>query len=406
MSTITSKQGDTFASLSRRAYGTEKYAQTISRANPAYAEPLAAGALLTVPALPAAPVNPPRTIEGDGITVRVGGSRFTEWTDVSLQLAIDAPPQITLFSPWDPDEAELRRVFKPFSFQSAAVNIGSDPIFTGVMLTPSPTSTAEGSTIMASGYGRTGTPYDCNASASSYPLEFDNLTLDAIANQLLTPFGVGVQFEAPVGAPFERVSMQPGEPVLTFLAGLAKQRNMVIGETTTGQALFWQSVDTGSPVAVFKEGEPPVERVTPSFSAQNVYSDITAIAPTVPGVQGEQLTVKNSRLNGVVRPHTFIAPDTPGETLQTAADAKLGRMYGAAVAWYVEVPAWRGPNGDVWRPNTTVKLTAPKAMIYNQTEFLIKSVHLSADSDHRSARLELVLPGAFSGKLPERLPWE
>ncbi len=406
MSTITARDGDTFDSLSRRAFGTENKAQAFRRANPAISEPIAEGATLTVPVIPGAPRDKASTIEGDGIGVIVNGQQFSAWTGVSLTLAIDKPPALTIASPWLPESDEMRAVFRPFSFQPVAVNIGQDAIFTGVMLTPAPASTPDGHVISVSAYGQTGTAYDCAAPASSYPLEFDNLTLDVIAGQLLAPFGIAPQFDAAAGAPFERVSMQPAEPVMAFLATLAKQRNLVIGETAEGAALFQQSASAGAPVAILEDAKPPVISVAPSFNAQSVFSDITAIAPTTPGVEGEQFTAKNARLTGTVRPHTFTATDTTPDGLQTSAEAKLGRMYANAVSWAVTVPAWRGPSGDVWRPNTTIKLTAPNAMIYNKTEFLIKEVALQADENGRSATLQIVLPGAYSGQAPETLPWD
>lgn len=406
MSSITARSGDTFESISRRTFGTETKAQALRRANPSVSEPIAEGATVTVPVIPGAPKDKANTIEGDGIGVIVDGAQFTAWTDVSLTLSIDKPPALSMTSPWLPGSEEMRRVFRPFSFQPISVSIGDDAVFTGTMLTPAPASTPGGHVISVSAYGLTGTPYDCTAPASAYPLEFDNLTLDAIAGQLLAPFGVAVEFTADAGAPFERVSMQPAEAVMGFLAGLAKQRNLVIGETPKGAAQFRQSATAGAPVAILEDAKPPVTGVAPSFNAQGVFSDITALAPATPGLEGAQATAKNTRLEGVVRPHTFTASDTTAENLDTAAAAKLGRMYANAVSWSVQVPAWRGPSGDIWQPNTTVKLTAPNAMIYNRTEFLIKEVRLQADENGRSANLLIVLPGAYSGEVPEALPWE
>lgn len=406
MNTIITKQGDTFESISRRAFGTENKAQAIRRANPSVFDPIPSGLAVTVPRLPNAPRDKTGVIAGDNISLVLDGASFTAWTDVALTLSMDSSPTLSVSSPWNPQEEELKRVFKPFSFLPISVSIGTDPLFEGVMLTPHPASTADGSVISASAYGLTGVAYDCTAPASSYPLEFDNLTLDAIASQLLRPFGIGMTFSAPAGAPFERVSMQPDEPVMPFLAKLSKQRNLVIGETETGEALFHQSAEPGNPVAILEEYRPPVDNVAASFTAQGVYSDITAISPTVPGAAGDQNTVKNARLPGVVRPYTFTATDTPPDGLKTAAEAKIGRMYANAVSWVISVPSWRGPNGDIWKPNTTVKLKAPNAMIFNRTEFIIKEVRLAANEDGRTAALTIVLPGAFSGKIPEELPWD
>ncbi len=44
-------------------------------------------------------------------------------------------------------------------------------------------------------------------------------------------------------------------------------------------------------------------------------------------------------------------------------------------------------------------------MIYRESELLIRNVHLQQSPDKVSASLDLVLPGAFSGEMPETLPW-
>ena len=56
--------------------------------------------------------------------------------------------------------------------------------------------------------------------------------------------------------------------------------------------------------------------------------------------------------------------------------------------------------------DNTITLLAPGAMIYSEYEFVIKSVEFSRDGDSETAVLKLVLPGSFSGEIPETLPWE
>lgn len=82
-------------------------------------------------------------------------------------------------------------------------------------------------------------------------------------------------------------------------------------------------------------------------------------------------------------------------------------MFGNMVSYVVEgIPTWRDPKGNLWRPNTTITLKAPEAMIYRETEFLIRNVTLRQDAQSKTATLGLVLPGAFSGETPSRLPFE
>jgi len=98
--------------------------------------------------------------------------------------------------------------------------------------------------------------------------------------------------------------------------------------------------------------------------------------------------------------------DAKSGGLKAAVEAKAGRMIGNAVSYSVQVATWRDPGGDLWAPNTTVKLTAPDAMIYSEYEFLIRSVQLERRRAASVATLDLVLPGAFSGTMPEAMPWD
>jgi prophage tail gpP-like protein len=248
-------------------------------------------------------------------------------------------------------------------------------------------------------------PASYYAENSSTKLETNGQGLQEIATAMVGPFGIAVEFAASQGAIFDRVASEPGKKVLAFLAELAKQRNLVIGNNPRGALVFRQSVAAGNPVARLQEGSAPVLSVSPFFSPQNYYSHITGIEPAIVGLPGSQFTVKNPRLEGVVRPFTFNAPDTLDADLNAAVRAKAGRMFGNMAAYSVRVDTWRDPNGVLWAPNTTLLLLAPGAMIYNEFEFEIRSIQFQKGKS-KTAVLDLVIPGAFSGQIPEALPWD
>ena len=81
-------------------------------------------------------------------------------------------------------------------------------------------------------------------------------------------------------------------------------------------------------------------------------------------------------------------------------------MFANMVTYEVRVATWRDPGGKLWEPNTSIILEAPDAMIYSEYEFIIKTVDFSRDSKTKAAILTLIIPGSFSGKIPEALPWD
>jgi prophage tail gpP-like protein len=108
----------------------------------------------------------------------------------------------------------------------------------------------------------------------------------------------------------------------------------------------------------------------------------------------------------VVRPLTFKAKDTDNGSIKAAVEAKAARMFADAASYSIQLDTWRDPAGNLWEPNTSLNLLAPGAMIYNNYEFLVRTVELEADRQSRTATHNLVMPGVFSGQIPESLPWD
>lgn len=409
MSTYSVITGDTFESIARKKYGTEKEAALIARANPGVAQPLTAGTVLTVPALPDAPQNLQQAADSsteDEVAILIEGKRFRFWDKVRITRAIDTMDTVEFGAPFDANAPGFRETFRPFSFKTVVITVGGTPLFTGTMVAVNPVIENAQKIISVSGYSLPGVLNDCTSPASSFPLEFNDQGLNDIATAMAAPFGISVDFQADQGAVFERVASEPGKKVLAFLTELAKQRNLIISSSSRGKLVFLQSTESGQPVARLQQGIAPVLSVTPFFSPQEYYSHITGIEPVVVGLAGSQFTVKNPRLLGVTRPLTFNAPDTLDADVKSAVEAKAGRMYGNMASYSVRVATWRDPNGNLWEPNTLIKLLAPDAMIYKEYGFVIRSIEFTRDRATETATLNLVIPGSFSGKTPEALPWD
>lgn len=409
MSTIYRVQSDdTFELIARKQYGIETEANRIRRANPGVSEPLFPGTVLTIPDSPDAPKNRQQqaaAVDPDEVSILIDGERFRFWEGVQIFRGLDSMSTISFSAPFESERPDFRQTFQPVSFKGLEAFVGGDPLFTGTLVPVDPTLDPERKAVMVSGYSLPGVLSDCTPSANAFPIEFNRQELNAIATALAEPFGLGVEFEGEPGPVFETVAAEATQKALDFLTKLAQQRNFVISDTPRGKLKFWQTVTPGNPVAVLQQGESPLVSVTPTFNPQEYYSSITGIDPFLVGQNGGQFTIKNPFLTNVVRPFTFKAPDTEDSNLQEAVKAKMGRMFGNVVSYTASVDTWRDSNGALWGPNTTLILTAPGAMIYKPFEFVIRSVQLEKTATSKSAVLELVLPGAFSGEIPGDLPW-
>ncbi len=354
----------------------------------------------------AAPSDP------DEVALKIGGKQWRFWDDLELQFGIDTYSTVGFTAPFEVERQEFKNTFRPFSFKPMELTIGGEASFTGTMLDVVPPASSDARTVAVSGYSKPGV-LECDFPVSLLPFETNGLTLEQIVAPIADAFGLKVSFNGQPGSVFKRAkkktkknSTEPDGSIQDFLVRLAQQRGFVLSNNAAGDLVFWKSVAVGSPVARLKAGAPPVLSVTPTFNAQEYFSEITGFVPHKTGVPGAKFTEKNSRLPGVLRPSSFQIDQTQIGDAPGAVRAALGRMFANAMTLAVELPTWRDPKGKLWQPNTTVKLLAPDAMVYTETEFLVRNVSLRRGSESKTATLGLVMPGAFSGEVPTRLPWD
>lgn len=336
-----------------------------------------------------------------------GAAEYKFWSDVEIVQSIDSFSTVAFNAPFEADRREFRDTFRPFRFKPLEVFVNDENLFTGVLVDITPQKTPEARTVACAGYAAPAVMEDCTEPGDQVPTEFLKLGLRDIAIALARAFNIAVEFRAEEGARFDKVELKPEDSPASLLVKLAKQRNLVVSNTAEGKLLCWRSIETGSPVARFKDNLPPLPSITPSFTPQEYFSELTGFVAAKGGKLGSRFREPNTFLPGVLRPRSFGLEDTDDADAPAAVRAKLARMFANAVSFDIgPIPSWRDPQGDLWAPNTTVTLDAPDAMIYRETEFLVRTVTLKQDAETEVATLTLVLPGAFDGTLPTELPWE
>ena len=331
---------------------------------------------------------------------------FEFWSSVTIELAIDSFSTVAFSAPFEADRASFREIFRPFKYKPMTLLVDDEVLFTGTMVDIVPAVTPESRSVEVTAYAKPAVMEDCCLPVGAFPLEFNNQKLRDIADRLATFFDVIVEMREADGASFERVAMEPEGKPAEFLAKLAKQRNFIINDTEEGNFRFWRSVTDELPVALFEEGVRPLISVQPEFSPQEYYSEVTGIVPAKGGRAGSKYTVKNAHLTDRVRPLSLKLGDTEDADAPQATRARIGRMFGNMVSYTLHLPTWRDPLGNLWEPNRMIDLLAPGAMIYTHTPLLIRNVTLEQSPESESAMLNVVLPGSFSGEIPETVPWD
>jgi len=336
------------------------------------------------------------------------GSYFGYWSNVEIRRSIDTYSTVKFDAPFEPKRKEFRDTFRPFTYKRLQCLINLEPIVTGFSLGIDPETDWNGRTVSVTGYAKPAVFCNCNIPPDELGkgLSFNGQGLRSIVQRVAAPFGVACDFRNEDATPFAKCKLEIDKKIHEFLVDLAKQRNRVFTDTPEGELLCWQSVDPGRPVAWFVEGEPPLTKVTPKFSPEDYFSQITGFGKKKRGKKDTRWTVNNRWLEAPLRPHTFKLEDAERADVPEATLVKMGKMFAAAASFTIEdLPGWRDQHGELWTPNTTLMLEAPGAMIYSPYEFLIRDVTLKQTKDADTATLEVVMPGAFSGKVPDSLPW-
>jgi prophage tail gpP-like protein len=92
--------------------------------------------------------------------------------------------------------------------------------------------------------------------------------------------------------------------------------------------------------------------------------------------------------------------------LENSVKSHAGRMFADCVHFEVTCDNHVNENGEVFQKGMNVCVLSPSAMITRETNFIARSVKLSRTVEGKTSSLNLVLPGSYTGEIPEVLPWE
>ena len=92
--------------------------------------------------------------------------------------------------------------------------------------------------------------------------------------------------------------------------------------------------------------------------------------------------------------------------LENAVKAHAGRMFADCVNFELLCEKHVNEKNEVFQKGMTVCVSAPSAMITKETNFIARSVKLSRTTEGKTTTMTLVLPGAYTGEIPEVFPWE
>ena len=342
------------------------------------------------------------------ISIIIDGKKFTAFTSYSINLSYDSFDTFSFTTPYDPSLTALSEAVLPFSFKPCEVFYNDVLMFKGTLLTPNPELTDKSSEITLQGYPLCGVLNDCMIPPTKYPLQCQGINMKGIADAACDPYSIPVIFDGEIGDAFSEVSIEPTEKILDFLSRLAKQRNLLFTNNEKGQLVFFNA-STQSAFVSFVEGKMPLTKITPHFNAQQFYSHITGFGKTDAEYPSLSYTFENKYLinKGIIRHHSLTIEDAESSSdIENATKAHAGRMFADCINFELSCENHVNENKEIFTKGMTVCVLAPSAMITRETNFIAKNVKLSRTVEGKTATLTLVLPGAYTGEIPEVFPWE
>jgi prophage tail gpP-like protein len=189
------------------------------------------------------------------VSLLVAGQRFDKWTKVRITRGLHeiagsfeldyvdegrlAQTLNTLISP-----PPYFRVIRPG--MKCELRIDGETVLVGWIGRVSGKQDAGSINASITGKDICGDLVDC-AAAPNGPAEWNNVTLTQIAMQICKPFGIGVQAQTDIGAPFVKLALSPHDKALPAMEKAARQRAVLITSDGVANLLLTTAGSTRAP---------------------------------------------------------------------------------------------------------------------------------------------------------------
>lgn len=301
--------------------------------------------------------------------------------------------EITLVDKWRVDQEDFE--LKPGL--EIACRLGDTPLYQGYIDRLSISLSSGSRNLTISGRDKTGDLVDCSILGNN---EFNNMTLDAIAKELVKPFGIGIVLFADVGKPFKKFTVNQGETVFEALERLAKQRELLLTSSPVGNLVF-EKKGVVRATSELIEGVNILQAAV-TFDNTERFSEyhVKGQAPGLIGSANDNTKGKGlAKDNGIERYRpTLILADNPADSGGAQQRAQWESSFRAAKGMQVSVmtQGWTQKGGELWATNQTVHIDCRSLGL--KQDMLIQRVRFEQSENGRRTELELIRPDAFEFK--------
>lgn len=329
------------------------------------------------------------------VTVDAGGQRWTAFTSVSADAAIDEAARSFRLE----IAAEVGAAATAWAFKAGTrveIRANGDLVCIGHVDRYQPRISKDTATVTVTGRSLAADVVD---SAAVDPTgRFENKTVADIGNALGKAHGI--TFRA-VGTlkPIKIAQVTPGETVFQVVERLARQQNLTLAGDADGNVTLYSPEKAERHAGMIAQGQNLLEG-SADHNWSGRFSEYRVLGQAPLGTGPDALEVEAiARDSGVSRQRTLVIverTDIDKERAKGRAKARRDRAAGKSLSAQVSLQGWRDEGGQLWTPGRKVFLLSDFLRV--SQDMLVERVAWSQDGNGSISQLTLVDPRAYGGK--------
>ncbi|CAB3886835.1 MULTISPECIES: phage baseplate assembly protein [Achromobacter] len=343
------------------------------------------------------------------VTLVVGGQAYGGWKSIEIERGIEQLAgefQLTLTHRWPGENAPIGlREGLP-----CEVKAGRDLLITGYIDTIDIDLEARSCRLEVSGRDKTGDLVDCSAIHGGG--QWKNVPLEQIVRDICKPFGIEVLVETDTGGPIDSFALDDGEKAFDAIDRAARSKAVLVSSAPAGQLVLTRASETlietqlveGLNILRIRARHTWARRHSQILVKAQVAGNDNQFGATAAHIEGKAVDPEIDRYRPlIVHSEQGLSAAESQERAAWEVSTRMGRGKRAQIS----LVGWRtgkdGQVGELWRPNTLVRVTSPRMFL--DLDLLITTCRYTLDEKNaRRTTLTVCRPEAFDleGASPRR----
>lgn len=276
-------------------------------------------------------------------------------------------------------------------------------LFSGFILKYKKTHKDSKSVIDIAGYSIPAIIGSSHIPLSTYPRQYNQMSLRQITERLLKPFDILLKVDDSVSSivdkKYDSVQSNVSETVATFLSSLCQQRDIVMTHTAGGKLLY-TSIDTTQKEIGILSLNYPIDEASLEVDMEELSSEIVVLkeAPKKKNPSPDYVILKNPyspEWTWKYSPVTIVMDSDDESGLKHAAVSEIRSMLLHAVTLNINLASWF-INDIFVEPNKILIFSSEELGLFKKEKWFIQDVSYSADEKGFRCQVQLVRPECYT----------